>query len=279
MNIVEKILDTLGITVIPHAFGLSKFEIHAPIESEKLKQVKKNIAHFTKKNVEDALAYCKELFADEMQRGEKIESKAYNLIGVTGISAAFITGISKLLPDKTVEVFPWQNISLMVIYILIVISLTITILLASKVVIVGGYKFAYPDFADIFNINSRSLNTLKKERLNDYLYCYINNYKIHNIKASFLIGSQLWFRNTVILFLMLAFILTPSIFISLSDNHQISQTPTFIVNSDTPTPITPRASSTYTPYQTSTQQVSPSISITTTMTMTATQTPSAIQTP
>jgi hypothetical protein len=90
-----------------------------------------------------------------------------------------------------------------------VISLTFTVLLAARVVIVGEYKFSYPSIESAFHKDSLAA---KKERLNDYLFCYNTNCKIHNIKASYLIGSQKWFRNTILLFLMLSFALAPSVF-------------------------------------------------------------------
>jgi hypothetical protein len=287
MKIVEKILDALGFSVIPYAFGLLKFKIQPPIDSSKLGLIKERIKGFTNKNADEALSYCKELFEEEMKRGGKIENKAYSLIGVTGVSAAFITGIPKLLPEKTIGFFLWHNISIMVVYILIVISLTFTILLASRVVIVGGYKFAYPDVTDIFNINSQSLLSIKKERLNAYLYCYINNCKIHNIKASFLIGSQIWFRNTIILFLILAFILAPSIFSDLNGVSQNPPTTATIVNSSIQVIITSQPTAviqaTSIPGTSNSPilQVSPTIRVTAAYdsVMTASRTPHLTQTP
>lgn len=209
MNIFQKALTSLGIDVMPHAFGLTSFATNTPISTAEIKTIKEKIKYLKEKRADDALLYCEEMFEREMDRGEKIESKAYNLLGVTGLSAAFVTGISSLLPDKVVEILPNQNIILMIIYIMIVISLTFTVLLAARVVIVGEYKFSYPSIESVFDSDTLAV---KKERLNDYLYCYNNNHKIHNVKASYLIGSQRWFRNTIILFLVLAFVLAPSVF-------------------------------------------------------------------
>jgi hypothetical protein len=242
MLIIKKIWELLAIDYIYYALGISKFKSKAPFEPSKLSEIKEKFHGLTARKIDDALSYSKELLDAESARGDKIESKAYTLIGVTSVSAAFITGVSSLLPEKIQPIFPTLLFFLFFLFVLIVISFTLTILLASQVVIVGEYKYVTPDIADVFKMNDESLIDTKRERLSTYIYSYAKNSQIHDIKASFLIGSQLWFRNAVVLFLMFAFVLAITIFSS--PNFSNSATPTPIVTATSTITITPTLSST-----------------------------------
>ncbi|MGD0857292.1 MAG: hypothetical protein ABSA18_16085 [Dehalococcoidia bacterium] len=222
----RKFLEILGIDLFPYAIGLSKFEDDAPLEQAKLEDIQKQVQGFDQNKMDDALNYTKGLFDEESARGEKIESKAFSLISVTAISAAFITGVSSLLPKGYHTIA--SLIILAVLYLLIVFSLTLTILLASKVVVVGPYKYSAPDVADVIKMNSQALLETRKERLAIYLYCCSKNNQLHNVKASYLMGAQLWFRNSIIVFLFLALILVPFVFSNTNDNSQPLVTPTVV---------------------------------------------------
>jgi len=224
---VGKLFEILGIDLLPYAMGLSKFTSNAPFEPTKLKEIREQVQGLDIKKLDEALNYTKELLDEESARGEKIDSKAFSLIGVTGVSAAFVTGVSSLLPKGHQTTL--SLILLAVFYLLVVISLTLTILLASKVIVVGKYKYSTPDIADVFKMGSQVLLETKKDRLTSYLYCYANNYQIHNVKASYLIGAQLWFRNSVVTFMLLALILIPVFFCNTIDNVQSLATQTFVL--------------------------------------------------
>lgn len=219
----RKLSELLGVDLIPYAFGLTEFDENKSNKPFTYKDIKEQIQGLGDKKLDDALNYSKELLNEESARGEKIESKAFSLIGVTGISTAFVTGISSLLPKANLTTF--LLILLALSYVFVVISLTLTILLAFKVVVVGKYKYFTPDIFDVYKMESISLLETKKDRLTTYLSCYDNNSKIHNIKASYLIGAQLWFRNSVLSFLFLAFILIPVFFHNTSDTNTLP-TPT-----------------------------------------------------
>jgi len=218
---IKNFLDVTGIDLIPYAIGLSKFTSNAPFEPTQLSAIREKVKSLDSKKLDEALNYSKELLDEESSRGEKAESKAYNLIGVTGISAAFITGISSLLPKDTQVSFSFFLITLLIFYLLIVISLTLTVLLASRAVMVRNY--AYPDIADVFQMGPKSLKESKTDRLATYMYCYAKNCQTHNIKISYLIGAQLWFRNSIIIFLILALILI-STFLGKTTNNTNSIT-------------------------------------------------------
>jgi hypothetical protein len=254
--IAGKIAEALGSDLVPYALGIIKFSSAAPFQPTKLQEIQGKLTDITGvKVIDDALSYCKELLDDENERGDKIESKAFNLIGVTGISTAFITGVTSLVTDNASLPF-WLIPSL---YILIVVSLTLTVLLAFRVIRVGEYKHTQPDIADVFNMNLLKLEDIKKRRIATYLHCYARNCQVHNIKASYLIGSQIWFRNAVVLFLLLAFTLAVDIShdsttVSPSANPTISTIPTgTAVFTLAPIPITPTF--TLTPVTTNIQNV------------------------
>lgn len=228
MNI-KSLVETIGIDLVPYAIGWSKFTSKPSFEPAKINGILENVQNLGSKKLDEALKYSKQLLDEEDTRGEKAENKAYNLIGVTGISAAFITGISKLIPEKSYLIPPSLSIILLSIcYVLIVIGLTLTVLLASRAVLVRSYT--RPDIADIFLMKSMSIKQIKTNQLATYIYCYNKNEQIHNIKLSYLMGAQLWFRNSVVLFLILAFALI-SIFIrsEIYDNSMV------VINSKTPT--------------------------------------------
>jgi len=228
-SILRKIAEGIGLDEIPFAIGLVKFTSDAPFFPTKLKEIESKVEGLTGKKIEDSLSYCKEMLDSENRRGEKIEKKASSLLGVTGISTAFITGVMSLISDNQIPILFWL---ILVQYILIVLSLTLTVLLASRVIIVGEYKYAYPDISDVLRIGSQNLEKVKIERISSYLYCYANNYKIHNSKASYLIGAQSWFRNTIILFLLLGLSLT----LSIQQNRNVNITPSIFPATMTITP-------------------------------------------
>jgi hypothetical protein len=205
---IKRLLAFFGLDYLPYAIGSKKFTADAPFQPTKFKEIKEKLNDLTGEKIDDALSHSKEMLDAENSRGDKIEGKAYNIIGITGIATAFVTGVTSLLSNTNTPIFSWL---IPAVYILIVLSLTLTVLLASRAVKVGEYKYAYPEVSDIFNMGSQHLENTKKERLASYLYCYAKNFGIHNIKASYLTASQIWFRNAIILFLFLALTLVSSI--------------------------------------------------------------------
>ena len=262
---VLKILEISGLDLIPYAIGHSKFPSEPISETTKLDQIRNQVRELGTKETDDALSFSKGLLDEESARGDKIEGKAYNLISVSGISVAFITGIYTLLPKDAPATFSMALIGLLVIYFFIVISLTLTVLLASKVIIVGEYKYSSPNIEDVFSMGSQPLLETKKDRLSTYIYSYAKNSQIHNTKGSYLIGAQLWFRNSVILFLILALVLILNFIIGATINSQIvvTGTPTLLqtqsVGSSTPIilppPITASPTLDLKPTNTPTQQI------------------------
>jgi hypothetical protein len=234
-------LTSLGLDLFPKAFG-KWTEEESPKET--IKAIEEKIGDLDKKKFDDAFAYSVELLNRENDRGGTIESKAQNLIGVTGITTGFITGIASLLPEKINHLVEWQGIVILLLYILIALSLTMTILLAFRVIKVGKYKTIILDIEDVFKMQSISYEDIRKERLASIIYAYNRNQRTYDKKASYLIGSQIWFRNAIILFLLLAIASAILLPFAKTDNSSFTEaTPPPPVNLTSLTPMAYSATS------------------------------------
>jgi len=241
-----------------------------------LKEVREKLGDLTdEEKLDDAIEYCDNLLKREEGRSDKIESKAFTLIGITGIATGFIIGFAGLLLDRDKITSICVSVPAAALYILVVISLMWTIYLAVKVVTIGDYIFTYPSANDIFELSSASLHNVRLERVASLFYSFAQNHRVVNRKATFLGGAQLWFRNSVGLLLVLTLVLAiyvpfappassgvsiptgvptaPQATTVLTHTPQPTRTPTVAAPTKTPTPVpvaTIRPSSTITPTQT-----------------------------
>ncbi len=157
--------------------------------------------------LDDALDFCSGLMKREEGRSDKVESKAFTLIGITGIATGFIIGFAGLLLDRGKIASRPVLIVAAMLYILVAISLMWTIFLAMKVVTIGAYRFTYPSANDILELSDSSLRYVKRERVISLFYSFAQNARVVNRKATYLGGAQLWFRNSIILLLALTLFL------------------------------------------------------------------------
>jgi hypothetical protein len=149
------------------------------------------------------------------------------------------------------------------------------------VVAVGNYRFAYPGADDIFRLSDAALEFVKRERVIDLFYSFANNSKLVNRKATYLRFAQVWFRNSIIVLILMTFVLASSYAlrsqIALVNNVAPLPTQTATITAtQTPTPtLTPTA--TYSPSATVTSSPSatirPSLTATLTPTLINTSTP------
>lgn len=205
---LKKILELSGIDLIPWAFGLLPKE-----EDQQTKKFEKtDLNGIEGQKLDEALLFAKDMLEKENARGETIEIKAQNLLGITGVATAFITGIVGLLPEKVTDLPGWQIIVTGIIYLFVVIALIMTILLAFRVIQVGDYKTATPSIDDIFFRSNLKIKDSKKKLLSAYIDSYKQNQQVHNNKATYLIGSQLWFRNAIMELFVLALMLAWDLF-------------------------------------------------------------------
>jgi hypothetical protein len=173
-----------------------------------LKEIREKFGDLTEKEkLKDAMEYCAILLDREEKRSDKVESKAFTLIGITGIAAGFIIGFAGLLLDQGKIPSDLVLVLAAVLYILVVLSLMWAIFLSVKVVTVGDYTYTYPSANDIFDLADSPLQSVQKERAASLFFSFVQNHRVVNRKATFLNGSQLWFRNSIFLLLLLTLLL------------------------------------------------------------------------
>lgn len=258
---VRKIIEHLGLDWFVLLFGKPAFE-DAPLPfPATLSEIREKFESLRdKEKLDDAIEYCAGLLEREEKRSDKVESKAFRLIGITGIATAFITAFAGLLLDRGKINSAWVLIPAAVSYTLVATSLIWTIFLAAKVVTVGDYCFTYPGANDILKLSKASLGYVRRERAALLFYSFAQNCRVANRKATFLGGAQLWFRNSIVLLLILTWllavcaplmpapdsgVLTPTIEPSATvqpttaptDTPQPTPTPTVVVPTDTLTAI------------------------------------------
>jgi hypothetical protein len=170
-----------------------------------LSEVREKISDLSdKEKLDEAMDYCKGLLEREEKRSDKIESKAFTLIGFTSIPVASLTAFLGFLLESS-SMPPAVNMMIVVFYVVLVVALLFTIFLASRVVTVLDYAFTYPNPKDILLLSDASLAYVRIEYIASVYYSFIRNQEIDNVKATFLGGAQLWFKNSI--FLLLAFTL------------------------------------------------------------------------
>lgn len=188
--------------------GKPAFEDVPPPHLSELSEIRQEFSDLTgDEKLDYAIHYCESLLKREDERSDKIESKAFTLIGITGTATGFITGFASLLLTQGKFRSDRILIAAIILYILVVISLMWTIYLAVQVVIVGGYWFTYPSGDDILKLPNASLSYIKRERVASLFYSLVQNTRVVNRKATFLGGAQLWFRNSIVLLLVLTLLL------------------------------------------------------------------------
>lgn len=263
---LHKAIENLGLDWFALLLGRPVFE-DAPLPfPATFSEIREEFSGLRGGKLDDAVEYCGKLLDREEDRSEKIESKAFTLIGITGIATGFITGFAGLLLDQDKITGTWILILAAMLYILVVVSLMWTIFLAVKVVTVGDYWFTYPAADDIFQLSSVTLTCVKQERAASLFYSFAQNQKVINRKATFLSGAQIWFRNSIVLLLALTLLLalyvpfksssssgvpvpttgpttTPQLSVPATDTPGSTSTQTVIIATKTPTIVLPTSTS------------------------------------
>ncbi|MBC8492660.1 MAG: hypothetical protein H8D43_02650 [Chloroflexi bacterium] len=204
---MSKVIERLGLDWLVILIGKPAFE-DAPLpHPTTLSEAREGFRDLEGEKLDDALEYCDKLLGREDDRSDKIESKAFKLIGIPGIATGFITGFAGLLLEREKLALVPVLIVAAALYVLVVLALMFTIYLAVKVVTVGDYVFTYPSANDIFELSKASLEYVKRERAASLFYSFTQNQQVVNRKATYLSGAQLWFRNSVVLLLVLTLLL------------------------------------------------------------------------
>lgn len=199
----NRICERIGLDWFIMLTGRPAFEI--PPEVENLPELRQAFAKVKDDNgaLDDAVEYCTYLLKREDDREEKIESKAQAIIGFMGIATAFSLGFADLLLDRAQIGSTWAMWIVALLYVIVVFSFLWTIFLASKAVDVFGYRFTYPSADSILDLEKESLQEVKRERAASLLRSINQNSEMVRKKATYLGGAQLWFRNSIILLMIL----------------------------------------------------------------------------
>jgi hypothetical protein len=241
-------IEELGLDWFGLLLGHSPLASSAAGSLPSSSEVRSRFSGMRGRRLDDALTYCAGLLEREDSRAETIESKAASLIGITGVATGLITGIGGLLLDPT-KIGSWLFWPATIIYMLIIVSLMWTIYLSVRVVKVGDYSFTYPSAPDIFNQAGDSLLKVKRERVASLYFSFSRNSLVVNRKATFLIGAQKWFRNAVVLLLLVALILAGSALLfrplaAVSKSPAtIAPLPSTVKQLTNPTPVVPTETS------------------------------------
>jgi hypothetical protein len=260
------LVERLGLDWLVVLIGRPAFQDAALPYPETISEVRAKFSGLVDgAKIDDAVDYCSGLLKREEERSDKIESKAFTLIGITGIAAGFITGFASLLLDRGKMAFVPALVVAVLLYIFVVVSLMMTIFLAVKVVTVLDYRFTYPSANDVFELPKLPLADVKIERAASLFYSFSRNVRVVNRKATYLGGAQLWFRNSIVLLLLLTLLLGLYAPVNLLfvPNTTVTPTPNLVPSAtetphsiSTPTSIAPTHTS-FTMPGTSTPSVGP----------------------
>lgn len=216
----------------------------------------------------DLIQELTKLASDEDKRQDKIEAKALSLISFTGLSSAFVAGLVTVLSSAQFSEALRQRV--VIVYSFVLLSLFITVVLAIKAIRVGKFSFMSPHITNLWERDGMDEIAYRRDQARTLLRSYFHNHGIINDKASFVAGAQDWFRNTImLLMLMTAFIIfTPN-------QTQSTSTPTHTATQTTAPTTTP----TVAPSETSTLTPVPSETPTLTSTPTSIPMPTPTVTP
>lgn len=143
--------------------------------------------------------------AQQTEQVQRIESKAITLLGTTGITTAFIVGFAGFLASWGAVASLAMTCVLSVAFALVVLALLMTILLASQAVGVATHRRL--DAGHILNLSKESPGTVSRQLVVDQLSSAAFEKRIANRKGTYLMGAQTWFRNALVLILILACLL------------------------------------------------------------------------
>lgn len=134
-QITNRIIEKLGLDWLVMLLGRPAFEDAPLLYAADLAGVRGKFSDLRgNEKLEDAVDYCAELLKREKDRADKVETKAFSLIGNTGITVTLIVGLGGLLFIPGRASLSCVLVAIGVFYIVAVFSLVFTIYLALKVV-------------------------------------------------------------------------------------------------------------------------------------------------
>lgn len=217
--------DATGLIWLPIALSERFYTPHDTSDEELTKNFEASNSNLGLEELKEITTELEQLQEDEDKRKDKIESKALSLLSLTTVASAFVASMISLVSNVSYPVSVRQT--MIIVYGLIVFSLMVTIVLALKVIRVGKYAFMSPSVANIWQLSTMTRHAYYRDKARLLLQSYIHNRALINNKATFASGAQDWFRNTVVLLVLLTFLIVVAVFSSSSINAvPITPTPT-----------------------------------------------------
>lgn len=234
--------EVLALDWIPVLFDDNKLPLQELPSNVRINEIKSQLDEAEQEALKDISVFCQNIFNDEEKRRSEIDSRASMLIGITGIAAGFITGFAPASLNNAPYPTALRAV-IIILYVLIGSSFLITILISRRAIQMGKYEYSQPDPSDVLSLREWSQQFFYRNLAAKLLYSFERNVVLNNRKATYVIGAQDWFRNAIVLMLMLlACLALAPVFIHSQPTEPI---PVIII---TPTAtITPRPTSTNTP--------------------------------
>ncbi len=200
-------------------------------------------------NDEEEIKYieerCKLLNESANEYINVIEEKAYKLLNTLSIAASLVVGFGALLLKEITQVRSYLIYPLAVVYILTAVSFLFAILISLVAVSVGPryYEIMQPHSDDVLSIHKKGEVSSRFEHAESLYKSYKSNTLVAKRKATYLMGSQLWFRNAIYLLILSAIFMSVTSISLYRDNALdlinplVSSTPTAVASAtNTPCP-------------------------------------------
>ena len=163
--------------------------------------------------IDSCLSYMKELLTREGQRRSTADEKANTLLGFSGITSALVLGLGSFLFDLRNQLPLYFLIPFILFYILITVVFILTIWHGFKALHVREYSDVHPE--NIYEFQSDKTIEMKKKWIASLLVAYQKNAQETNEKVTNLLIAQKYFGIGIMLLVVLAFIVSISVFVSL----------------------------------------------------------------
>ena len=172
-------------------------------------KARKLAAAISKSKIDQAVAYAKDEIERLERAGNTVQSKAVTLMGATGISASFILGFSGFLIENFSGREDWSLWLGILFFVTLALSFGATTIFSLKTNTVSA--FTYPKLMDVNILIDKGTLPFKREYLASLLHSARKNRNVVNVKTSYLIFAQKWFRNSVVLLLLLSILLSANL--------------------------------------------------------------------
>ena len=153
-------------------------------------------------HVNFSIEYARTLFRDELDRSTEVERKATLLVGAGGIAAVIFISLSGFLLDFPMKLPEWSRYVLLVLFVALVVTFSLTIFSAVRVLWVG--RTSYPGALPLFCGQSLVDVQYKKLHIADLFIAYRKNITETNQKVDNLAAGQKLFVASLAILLVTA---------------------------------------------------------------------------